>query len=57
LTQSPDEGGSGSAKDAGAARAAGGAPVPACGERALRREDFCEEWIQEITARAARLGD
>jgi len=27
------------------------------GERVLCREDFCDEWIAEITARAARLGD
>src|SRR6266849_10624152 len=26
-------------------------------ERALCREDFCEDWIAEITARAARLGN
>src|SRR5450432_1040651 len=27
------------------------------GERVLCREDFCETWIAEITARAARLGN
>jgi glutathione-specific gamma-glutamylcyclotransferase len=26
-------------------------------ERVLRREDFCEEWIEAIAARAARLGN
>jgi cation transport protein ChaC len=31
--------------------------VDAHHERALCREDFCEDWIAEITARAARLGD
>ncbi|MBV9521199.1 MAG: hypothetical protein JO010_00300, partial [Alphaproteobacteria bacterium] len=27
------------------------------GERVLRREDFCEAWVETITARAALLGD
>jgi glutathione-specific gamma-glutamylcyclotransferase len=26
-------------------------------ERVLRREDFCEEWLASVTARAARLGN
>ena len=26
-------------------------------ERGLRREDFCEEWIEAVAARAARLGN
>jgi cation transport protein ChaC len=57
LTQSPDEGGPGSAKAAGPDGGVGGPSLAAGGERTLRREDFCEEWIAEITARAARLGD
>jgi glutathione-specific gamma-glutamylcyclotransferase len=57
LTRSPDEGGSGPADAAGAHGPAAEAAAPPGGERILRREDFCEEWIQEITARAARLGD
>src|SRR6266481_270934 len=35
----------------------GGAVDAHKSERTLCREDFCEDWIAEITARAARLGN
>jgi glutathione-specific gamma-glutamylcyclotransferase len=44
------------ARDRGDVGRGGGAEAHR-GERALCREDFCEDWIAEITARAARLGN
>jgi len=32
-------------------------PRTVAAERGLRREDFCDEWVARVTARAARLGN
>jgi cation transport protein ChaC len=33
------------------------APGESVGERGLRREDFCDEWLDQVAARAASLGN
>jgi glutathione-specific gamma-glutamylcyclotransferase len=53
----PENAGStGSAAESPGPESAGGRPE-AVGERPLCREDFCDAWVAEITARAARLGN
>src|SRR6185437_9559063 len=48
----PDAGAQNTEANAEAAEA-----LPPGGERTLCREDFCDAWIAEVTARAARLGN
>jgi len=53
VTRDPDAGEDGS-------NASGSAPAPLDGsqnDRGVRREDFCDEWVEALTAKAVRLGN
>jgi glutathione-specific gamma-glutamylcyclotransferase len=61
LAHAPHDSANAGRPDAGAqdaeANAEAAEALPPAGERTLCREDFCDAWIAEVTARAARLGN